>query len=119
MKALRLSGIIILCVLALMGVLFAGLLAFGYRPIRITETTLDLNVINTIAACISTLATIAIPIIIFMLDKRMKKRANETKDVLLNELSNFKNEYEEKIRKLSEAVTITDAGDTIIDLGTI
>ena len=105
MKILKTVGTIILSIFALIGIIFVFLLAFGYRPIVIGETLPDWNAINAVTAGVSALAAIAIPVVVFLLDKRMKQREDETRDRLLKELSDFKNEYEGKLIILSKSIS--------------
>ena len=90
MKLLKILAIIVVGVLALLGVFAFVLFALGYRPIIEPAAYPDWNAITAGAEWLGALAAIAIPVAIFVLDKRMKQRAEETKDTLLNELKEFK-----------------------------
>ena len=112
MKVAKGIGIVLSIALIVIGIISVILLLMGYRPTRAIGTTLDWNASGSLAEWVAGIATIAVPIAIYLFDKRMKERDAK----LLEELSDFKSEYEEKLKTL--AILVTSEGNIKTDSGT-
>lgn len=98
MKRLRiiLTTIIIAC--SIIGAFSVLLFALGYRPIKSPSAIFSWNESGSVAEWVGALAAIAMPIVVFILGKRLKDR----NEILLSELKSFKDENEGRLKEIKD-----------------